>query len=37
LAAAIAFAGQRFGLIQGIGAGLLVLAIVGHEALAARR
>jgi drug/metabolite transporter (DMT)-like permease len=37
LVAAIALAGQRFGLLQGIGAALLVLAIVGHEALAARR
>ena len=37
LAAAIAFAGQRFGLAQGIGATLLLVAIVGHEILAARR
>jgi drug/metabolite transporter (DMT)-like permease len=36
LLAAIALAGQRFGLFQGIGAALLVLAIIGHEALAAR-
>jgi drug/metabolite transporter (DMT)-like permease len=36
LLAAIALAGQRFGLVQGIGAALLILAIIGHEALAAR-
>ena len=35
LVAAVALAGQRFGLLQGIGAALLVVAIVGHEALAA--
>ncbi|MFI5269640.1 MAG: EamA family transporter, partial [Chloroflexota bacterium] len=37
LIAAVALAGQRFDLVQGIGAALLVLAIIGHEALAARR
>jgi drug/metabolite transporter (DMT)-like permease len=34
LAAAIALAGQRFGLLEAIGAGLLMVAIIGHEALA---
>lgn len=37
LVAAVALAGQRFGLLQGIGAALLVVAIIGHEALAVRR
>ena len=37
LVAAILLAGQRFGLVQGIGAGLVLLAIVGHEILAARK
>jgi drug/metabolite transporter (DMT)-like permease len=37
LLAAVVLAGQRFGLVQGIGAALLVVAIIGHEALAARR
>ncbi len=36
LAAAIAFAGQRFGVVQGIGAALVLVAIVGHEVLAGR-
>jgi drug/metabolite transporter (DMT)-like permease len=31
LVAAVALAGQRFGLIQAIGAGLVLVAIVGHE------
>ncbi len=35
LLAAVGLAGQRFGLVQGIGAALLMLAIIGHEALAA--
>ena len=37
LAAAIAFAGQRFGFAQGIGAALVLAAIVGHEVVAASR
>jgi drug/metabolite transporter (DMT)-like permease len=36
LVAAILLAGQRFGLVQAIGAGIVLLAIVGHEALAIR-
>ena len=36
LLAAVLLAGQRFGLLQAIGAGLLMLAIIGHEVLAAR-
>ena len=36
LVAAILLAGQRFGLLQAAGAGLLLVAIVGHEALAIR-
>jgi drug/metabolite transporter (DMT)-like permease len=37
LLAAVVLAGQRFGLPQAIGAALLMLAIIGHEVLAARR
>ena len=36
LLAAIVFAGQHFGPLQATGAGLLLLAIVGHEVLAIR-
>jgi drug/metabolite transporter (DMT)-like permease len=36
LLAAILLAGQHFGLVQGAGAALLLLAIVGHEVLAGR-
>jgi len=36
LVAAILLAGQRFGFVQAVGAGIVLLAIVGHEALAAR-
>lgn len=36
LVAAILLAGQRFGFVQAIGAGIVLLAIVGHEALAVR-
>ena len=37
LVAAIVLAGQRFGLRQGLGAGIVLLAILGHEVVAARR
>jgi drug/metabolite transporter (DMT)-like permease len=37
LMAAVLLAGQRFGLVQGAGAALVIVAIIGHEALAARR
>jgi len=37
LLAAVVLAGQRLVPLQALGAGLLLLAIVGHEALAARR
>jgi len=36
LLAAVVLAGQHFGLFQAIGAALLMLAIIGHEVLAAR-
>ncbi len=36
LAAAVALAGQRFGLLQGAGAAIVVVAIIGHEVLGAR-
>jgi len=36
LVAAIVLAGQRLGTVQAIGAGIVLLAILGHEALAAR-
>jgi drug/metabolite transporter (DMT)-like permease len=37
MAAAILLAGQHFGPLQALGAGLLLLAILGHEALAAKK
>ena len=36
LLAAILLAGQRLNVVQGVGAALVLLAIIGHEALAAR-